>query len=64
MENLRRLRLVYAVLLQLEYILALVAGVLLGSEHWLMFGVSLALTLTLGFVTTALYWLIMDRTTK
>ena len=52
---------VYAVLLQLEYVLALVSGVLLGAERWLLFGVCLTLTLSLGFVTTWMYWGLMDR---
>ena len=56
-----RLRLVYAGLLQLEYVLALVTGVLLGAEHWVMFGICLALCLALGFVTTWLYWRLMDE---
>lgn len=58
--SLHRLRTVYASLLQLEYVFALVAGVLLGSSKWAMFALCLALTLLLGFVTTALYWSILD----
>jgi hypothetical protein len=59
--TLRKNRLVYASLLQLEYVLALITGVLLGSEKWLMFGISLVLCLLLGFVTTWLYWNLMDE---
>jgi len=64
MTNLPRLRVIYAGLLQLEYVLALITGVLLGSEKWLMFVVCLVLALALGFVTTFLYWHLMDLTTK
>lgn len=64
MKSLPRMRMIYAGLLQLEYVLALVVGVLLGAEHWLMFTISLALCLLLGFVTTRLYWMIMDRTNQ
>jgi hypothetical protein len=53
-------RVAYAGLLQLEYVLALVSGVLLGYERWLMFGISLTLCLVLGFVTTWMYWTLMD----
>jgi len=55
-----RVRMIYAGLLQLEYVLALVAGVVLGSQQWLLFSICLALTLLLGFVTTWLYWKLMD----
>jgi hypothetical protein len=55
------LRVVYASLLQLEYVLALVTGVLLGAEKWTFFITCLVLTCALGFVTTSLYWRIFDR---
>ena len=58
------MRTLYATLLQAEYVLALISGVLLGSGKWLMFGISLALTCALGFVSTWLYWRLMDLTTK
>jgi hypothetical protein len=57
-------RLVYATLLQIEYVLALVSGVLLGSEKWLLFTVCLVLTCVLGFVTTSMYWVLFDRGMK
>jgi hypothetical protein len=62
--NLPRLRILYAGLLQLEYVLALIAGVVLGSGHWVIFVVCLALTLLLGFVTTWLYWKLMDKSIR
>jgi hypothetical protein len=62
--NLHRQRTIYASLLQLEYILALATGVLLGAEKWIMFVICLVLCLVLGFVTTAFYWKLMDYTTK
>ena len=54
-------QLIYAALLQLEYVLALIAGVLLGSAHWVIFVICLILTLSLGFVTTLMYWHLMDK---
>lgn len=56
----RRLRLLYASLLQIEYVLALMTGVLLGAEQWTLFIVCLVLALALGFGTTAFYWYLMD----
>jgi hypothetical protein len=56
----KNLRLLYASLLQIEYVMALVTGVLLGMEKWVYFGICLALTCGLGFVTTFLYWRLMD----
>jgi len=64
MKSLPRLRILYAILLQVEYVLALVSGVLLGSERWLMFVICLVLTLLLGFVTTWLYWILFDKGIK
>ena len=64
MTSLPLLRTIYATLLQMEYVLALVTGVLLGAEKWTLFIVCLALTCGLGFVTTVLYWHLMDLTTK
>ena len=60
----KSLRLVYATLLQAEYILALMTGVLLGAEKWLYFSICLILSLALGFVTTALYWHLFDKGLK
>ena len=60
----KSLRVIYASLLQAEYVLALVTGVLLGAEKWLMFSICLALALLLGFVTTWLYWLLFDKGVK
>ncbi len=57
----RNLQVLYAALLQIEYVLALVAGVLLGAERWLLFGVCLVLTCGLGLGTCWLYWVIMER---
>ena len=63
MKNLH-LRTLYAILLQIEYVLALITGVLLGASCWIPFIISLVLVLLLGFVTTAMYWHLMDITTK
>ena len=57
-------RLVYATLLQIEYLVSLVTAYLLGSEKWLLFGVSLAVCLVLGFGTTWMYWVLLDKATK
>ena len=57
----KSLRVVYASLLQLEYILALMTGVMLGAEKWLYFSICLTLALLLGFATTWLYWKLFDR---
>ena len=57
-------QLVYAALLQLEYVLALIAGVLLGSAHWVIFAICLILTLSLGFVTTLMYWKLISEANK
>jgi ABC-type bacteriocin/lantibiotic exporter with double-glycine peptidase domain len=54
-------RRLYAILLQIEYILALVTGVLLGAHSWLMFTISLVLTCVLGCGTTWLYWRLIDQ---
>ncbi len=64
MINLHRLRILYAVLIQIEYVLALITGVTLGYENWLMFSICLVLCLLLGLGTTALYWTIFDRGVK
>ena len=61
MQNLRR---IYATLLQLEYVLALTTSYLLGDRQLLAFFISLALCLLLGFVTTALYWRLIDKANK
>ncbi len=53
-------RIVYASLLQLEYCLALITGVLLGAEKWLLFSICLVLTCGLGYATTYLYWKLFD----
>jgi hypothetical protein len=58
------LRVTYASLLQIEYCTALVTGVLLGAEKWLLFSICLTLSLALGFATTALYWRLFDRGVK
>jgi len=55
------LRVLYATLLQIEYIVCLITGVMLGAEKWLLFSICLALSLGLGFVTTWLYWKLFDR---
>jgi len=60
----KNLRLVYASLLQLEYLIGLLAAYLLGAEDWILFIVCLLLTLGIGFGTTAMYWALMDKTTK
>ena len=52
---------VYATLLQIEYILALTTSYLLGAKLWVLFIICLALTLLIGFGTTAMYWKLMDR---
>lgn len=57
-------RLVYATLLQIEYVLALVAGVLVGGKHWLIAVIALVLTCVLGFGTTWLYWKLIDSVNK
>ena len=59
--SLINLRLIYASLLQLEFTLALITGVLLGAEKWLLFIICLVLVLGLGFGTTALYWHLFDK---
>ncbi len=64
MKSPRKARLLYAGLLQVEYVLALVTGVLLGFERWLMFGICLVLTCLLGFGTTWLYWSLFDKSVK
>jgi hypothetical protein len=56
----KKSRLVYAILLQLEYILTLITAVLLGAQDWLLFVIFLALTCALGLGTTAIYWHLMD----
>jgi len=56
----KSLRLVYATLLQLEFVLALMTGVLLGAEKWLYFSICLVLTCALGLGTTWLYWHLLD----
>ena len=60
----KSLRLTYAILLQVEYILSLVTGVLLGYGRWFLFGVFLALCLVLGFATTWLYWKLLEGVNK
>ncbi len=64
MRNLPRIRILYASLLQLEYILALITGVMLGAEKWPYFSICLVLSLVLGFVTTWLYWVLFDNGVK
>ena len=54
-------RLVYATLLQIEYLVCLLTAYLLGLGNWAFFTISLVLCLVLGFVTTAYYWILMDR---
>ena len=58
------LRVPYATLLQLEYVLAITTSYLLGARQWLDFFISLALCLLLGFVTTAFYWMLIDKANK
>jgi len=62
--NPHRSRLVYANLLNLEYILGLGVAYLLGSGQWVMFVVLLVLTLFLGIYTNHLYWNLMDGVKK
>lgn len=62
--SLRTKRLLYANLLNLEYLLGLAVAYLLGSEQWLLFTICLVLTLTLGCITTAFYWAIQDETVR
>jgi len=54
-------RLVYATLLQLEYVLTLITAVLLGAEQWTGFIICLVLTCALGLGTTGYYWHLMDK---
>jgi len=50
----------YADLLNLEYLLGLVAAFLLGASSWIL-GIScLVLTLGLGRITTKFYWRLQD----
>ncbi len=62
--SLRYKRVIYANLLNLEYLLGLVVSYLFGAERWGAFGIVLVLTLVLGCVTTAIYWGIQDETIK
>ncbi len=50
----------YADLLNLEYLLGLVAAFLLGAEKWIPGAICLVLTLGLGRVTTKFYWKLQD----
>lgn len=50
----------YADLLNLEYLLGLVAAFLLGAADWILGVICLVLTLVLGRVTTKFYWRLQD----
>ena len=57
----RSLRLLYATLLEIEFVLALSTSYLLGAQKWALCFICLALTLLLGFVTSLMYWRLLDQ---
>ena len=54
-------RLVYAGLLELEFVLALCVTYFMGAERWTLCVICLALTLSLGVATTLMYWTLLER---
>ena len=57
----KSLRLLYATLLEIEFILALATSYFMGAQQWALFFISLALTLVLGLGTTLMYWRLIDQ---
>ena len=55
------LRRIYATLVQLEWVMAIAAGYLMGAQKWALALICGVLTLLLGFITNELYWYLMDK---
>ena len=55
-------RLVYAGLLELEFVLALCVTYFMGAERWTLCIISLVLTLLIGFATSLWYWKLLEKT--